>query len=362
MILTALRRVISVTISLLMLVSANTFGHLKEQYDSIASVTKLEDGFYMMDYSYDYDIDKMLDRGVSTNVGLLLKGMAHALFGSLKGPGCTTFNSITPDGDYLFSRNFDYLDSDYILVWTHPDDGYASISSVCAMFNGYDGDFTPENDYDRAFLLLAPYVPFDGMNEKGLSIGVLEVEKHPTFQMTKKTNLTTTAIIRAVLDKAATVEEAIVIFEKYDMRDPLIVDCTYHYQIADASGKTAVVEYVDGEMKVIYPEERKDCAVDYLAAANYFLTEGVDDPDGMGYDRVDTVYAALDASKGVTTEEEAMGLLEATSIDNETLHGYLCSTIWSAVYNQKDMTVDICFYNGFDNVYKFAVNEPLVRK
>ena len=112
MILTALRRVISVTISLLMLVSANTFGHLKEQYDSIASVTKLEDGFYMMDYSYDYDIDKMLDRGVSTNVGLLLKGMAHALFGSHKGPGCTTFNSITPDGDYLFSRNFDYLDSD----------------------------------------------------------------------------------------------------------------------------------------------------------------------------------------------------------------------------------------------------------
>lgn len=77
---------------------------------------------------------------------------------------------------------------------------------------------------------------------------------------------------------------------------------------------------------------------------------------------MDTVYAALDASKGVTTEEEAMGLLEATSIDNETLHGYLCSTIWSAVYNQKDMTVDICFYNGFDNVYKFAVNEPLVRK
>ena len=64
------------------------------------------------------------------------------------------------------------------------------------------------------------------MNEKGLSIGVLEVEKHPTFQMTKKTNLTTTAIIRAVLDKAATVEEAIAIFEKYDMRDPLIVDCT----------------------------------------------------------------------------------------------------------------------------------------
>lgn len=60
MILTALRRVISVTISLLMLVSANTFGHLKEQYDSIASVTKLEDGFYMMDYSYDYDIDKCL--------------------------------------------------------------------------------------------------------------------------------------------------------------------------------------------------------------------------------------------------------------------------------------------------------------
>ena len=50
MILTALRRVISVTISLLMLVSANTFGHLKEQYDSIRDEARgrlLHDGLQL---------------------------------------------------------------------------------------------------------------------------------------------------------------------------------------------------------------------------------------------------------------------------------------------------------------------------
>lgn len=362
MFLTFLRRIISVFLITVMFIGANFFGIMKEQYESVCSVTEIEKGFYTMNYTYDYDIDKIMEEGVSTNIGLILNGLFGSVIGQTKGPGCTTFNSVTVNGDYLFSRNFDYMDCDYILVWTHPKNGYASVSSVSAMFNGYDQDYTPSKIYDRAFTMIAPYCPFDGINEKGLSIGVLELEKYPTYQVTERQSLTTTSMIRAVLDKAATLEEAIAIFKKYDMRDPLVAKATYHYQIADASGKTAVVEYVYGKMNIIYPQKRQNSKIDYLAAANYFLTEGVYDPKGMGYDRVKTVYDALDASCGITSPSEAMDLLKATSIKNENLHGYICDTIWSAVYNQTQRTVDICYKNNFDKVYSFSVYEPQVIK
>ena len=128
--------------------------------------------------------------------------------------------------------------------------------------------------------LIAPYMPVDGMNEKGLSIGVLELETPETFQQTEKKDITTTAIIRTVLDHAADVDEAIEIFNSYDMHDLLGVGCTYHYQIADAKGKTAIVEYANGETTVLRPDETGT-----LVATNFWLSEGVDDPDGAGHDR-----------------------------------------------------------------------------
>ena len=69
-------------------------------------------------------------------------------------------------------------------------------------------------------------------------------------------------------------DEAIEIFKTHDMRDYLFGECTYHYQIADASGKTCVIEYIDGEVTVLYPEKNKNNKVDYMAASNFYLTEG----------------------------------------------------------------------------------------
>ena len=43
----------------------------------------------------------------------------------------------------------------------------------------------------------------------GLTIGVLQLNVEPTQQDTEKTDITTTSAIRMVLDKAATVDEAV---------------------------------------------------------------------------------------------------------------------------------------------------------
>ena len=74
--------------------------------------------------------------------------------------------------------------------------------------------------------------------------------------------------------------------------------------------------------------------------------------------RYETAKSMLAENNYIVTEEEAMDILDATHIENEDLHGFLCSTLWSIVYNNTDITFDICSMYDFENVYKFSVNEP----
>ena len=382
-----LTKTISVILSALLGFLGSTTGLWVEQHDSLKSITKVADNYYLMDYTYDYDLDTLLESksGNSTTVGMLLYSFADVFLqlnpeakkiisnlgfyididnegvsdffskiSDFASFGCTTFNATTPSGDKLFARNYDYMDSPGMTVWTHPKDGYASVSTVSLYFFGYGGSFLPEDLLTSLLTLLAPYIPVDGMNEKGLSIGVLELETPETFQQTEKKDITTTAVIRHVLDHAATVDEAIAIFNEFDMHDFLGVGCTYHYQIADASGDTAIIEYANGETTVLRPDESET-----LVATNFWLSEGVDDPEGVGHDRYETAISMLEQNDYIVTEEEAMNILDATHIENADLHGYICSTLWSIVFNNTDKTFSVCTMYDFDNVYKFSVNEPL---
>lgn len=380
-------RIISTFLALVIGFFSAKTGFWSGQLDSLESITKVADNYYLMDYTYDYDLDTLLESrsGNSTTVGLLLYSVADVFlqlnpcakqivsnlglfcdidskavaaimekvldFGAF---GCTTFNATTPSGDKLFARNYDYMDSPGMTVWTHPEDGYASVSTVSLYFLGYGGSFLPEDMLTSLLTLIAPYIPVDGMNEKGLSIGVLELETAETFTQTEKKDITTTAVIRTVLDHAATVEEAVEIFNQYDMHDLLGGACTYHYQIADASGDTAIIEYVNGETTVLRPDQSGT-----LIATNFWLSEGVDDPDGLGQDRYDTAKKMLADANYQVSEKEAMDILEATHLENADLHGYICSSLWSVVYNNTDKSFTVCAMYDYDNQYRFSVFDPI---
>lgn len=380
-------RIISVFLSLVIGFFSAKTGFWFGQLDSLESITKVADNYYLMDYTYAYDLDTLLESrsGNSTTVGLLLYSAADVflqlnprakeivsnlglycdidsktvaeILGKILafGPfGCTTFNATAPSGDKLFARNYDYMDSPGMTVWTHPEDGYASVSTVSLYFLGYGGSYLPEDMLTSLLTLIAPYIPVDGMNEKGLSIGVLELETAETFTQTDKKDITTTALIRTVLDHAATVEEAVGIFKQYDMHDLLGGACTYHYQVADASGDTAIIEYVNGETTVLKPDQSGS-----LIATNFWLSEGVDDPDGLGQDRYDTVQRMLKDADYQVSEKEAMEILKATHLENADLHGYICSTLWSVVYNNTNKTFSVCAMSDYDSQYRFSVLDPM---
>ena len=313
---------------------------------SLSTFEKLNDvGMYSMEYMEDYKFDQFLETGASNDnelaeylTNVLLDGLPVEI--KAPGMGCSTFSGeLAGSGDRIFARNFDFSYSPSLVVTTNPENGYKSMSTVNLGFLGFTQNNLPDANDEGTLLpaLVAPYIPLDGVNEKGLAIGVLQLNWLSTEQDdANKVNLPTTTMIRMVLDKAASVDEAIGLMKQYNMRDSL--GANFHYQIADKSGKSVVVEYVTS-MVMRNPELR---IVEQKPGENYhFCTNFYQSPEAISIPiasvrptfncpRYYRMKAALEANGGVFANmQEAMDLLAAVRQN---------STWWSVVYNLETLT------------------------
>ncbi|MEV0330353.1 C45 family peptidase [Micromonospora echinospora] len=193
---------------------------------TLASLRRVDDlPLYEMTYVGDYDARPGLDRPTPSPVG------------------CSLFAALGDPARPLFARNFDWDPNPAMVLRTDPPDGYASISVVDISYLGVGADPTG----DRR-LLDAPLLPFDGMNERGLAVGLAADDNARAEPVPGLPKVGSVRILRLVLDEAATVAEAVRVFGRYNLDfeggPPL------HYLLADATGASAVVEFVDGRMRV----------------------------------------------------------------------------------------------------------------
>lgn len=330
----------------------------KNQLETMKTLTVVNENIYALDYRYDYRLDALLEKG-ARSIGDILKFACKTIaFGapvfSLENAmkGCSTFNAFNEKGEHIMGRNFDYKDAPVFVTWTHPVNGYASIGLTDANFMLYGDANKPLKLLNRFQTLLAPYVTVDGVNEKGLAIAVLEMRSKSTKQETGKTPITTTLMVRTVLDKAADIDEAIALFRQYDMHDSFF--CNYHYMLSDAKGRTAVVEYVNNEMRVFYPENDN-----VMCCTNVFLSEDGDNMLPMGYDRLRYLDRRLKESKGRLSEDEAFDMLSHCRLEYRHHLGWDVTSLWSAVYNCTNPGVELAARAHFDRIYRFSVAEPL---
>lgn len=316
---------------------------------------QLDNNTYALKYENDYGLDSILERGVGSvgELAVLLQRHFHTKRGELKMKGggfaCTTFNAFNEKGEHILARNFDYKDAPCVVVWTAPEKGYKSVAVTDTNVMLYGEKLSQAKNKNR--LLLAPYACMDGVNEKGLAIAVLEIKTKATKQKTGKKNITTTVMIRAVLDKCATVVEAIDLFRQYDMHDSLF--CNYHYHIADAEGNSVVIEYVNNEMRLIYPENKTQYVM------NFYLSSDGDNKKGFGYTREKWVKEAFAGKDGIMQEEQAMELLEKCRLDYKHKRGYMISSLWSAVYNCREKTMLLSTRMNYSKQYRFGVDYEL---
>lgn len=217
------------------------------------SIKKLEDGLYAMEYAGDYGFDEFLARGGARSdsevADYLVSFLSHGMIksnGTMQtgGYGCSAIYAQDAGGVCYFGRNYDWDECRAMIVHTKPESGYESFSTCCLDFLGFSEEYTPDGSMmDRMKSIAAIYVPLDGMNSEGLMVADLTAgDNEATHQQTGKPTLTTTTAIRLLLDKAANVEEAVALLRQYDMNSS--IDISHHLAIADAHGKSVVVEYV----------------------------------------------------------------------------------------------------------------------
>lgn len=272
--------------------------------------------------------------------GLLLEtGLEQAIYGVVRGiampDACTCFAGLSPDGEKVFGRNFDWYDHPALLLFTDPPHGYASVSMVDIHYLGYDNQGSSTTG--RAGLLLAPFIPFDGMNEAGLAVGMMAVPRARDGHDPEKPTIDSLRAIRVLLDHAATTDEAISLLQEYNIT---FYDPPIHYLISDSSGRSAIVEYVDGEMNVFVNDEPWQVATNFIVSEA--LPLGADSPCA----RYNRAYEALSAAKGSISQGEAMAILDSVSGGN---------TIWSAVYDMTTGEIQVVMDKRYDQVHTFEL-------
>ena len=327
--------------------------------ETLNTLKQVDEHIWMLEYKSSYGLDALLESGEKSILGVvrfLQKEVScpHMMPNIFHDGGCSTFNAKTPDGKYILGRNFDYKDAPCIVLWTNPENGYKSMSIVdtTVLFYGYKRNNLKNIKYPLR-LMGTPYTCMDGINEKGLACAVLEIKAKSTKQKTGKKPITTTVALRAILDKCATVDEAINLLSSYDMYDLLFVN--YHYQILDSNGNSAIIEYVDNKMHIIRQQKEEQSII----TTNFFLTPGGDNTKSMGRNRFRKIEKCLENNNGIITEEKAMELLAHNTLYyHHEWMPHMVTTLWSGVYNSTDMSLLLCAGMDYHNMYKFSLERP----
>lgn len=332
---------VTIIIVIIIIIIILFFGELK----TLNSLKRIDDyPFYKMVYNGDYGFDEFLNVGASSDkdiekfvINRLLKGIDIDL--NISSAGCTAFTTKNDKGEQIFGRNFDFPYSPPLLLFAKPNNGYASVSIVNLSYAGYDESNLPEPNKFSSFLTLAaPYLPFDGMNECGVTMALLAVPYAEPPQQEGQVTLNTTTAIRLVLDKAGNVDEAIELLKQYNYYFSGGVDC--HYLIADPSGRSVIIEFLEKEVKVV--ESNKD----YQIASNFIAYNGLNVGEGYTeFERYETIEDQLIKKHGIITDKDAMSLLAEVKIPNKTQ--------WSVVYNMVNKKFVVCIDENFDVNYEF---------
>ena len=324
----------------------------------------LDGSVYEMTVHGGYYFDDFLAQGgastdaelISFITGNLTKGMIDIGF-QPPDVACSSFTATLDNGHRIFGRNYDYSKTNTCIVYTNPGNGrHASVSTVDLQFLGLSVDEDITGLMDKITCLAAPYIPFDGMNDAGVSCAIYMTYQGPdgsvsTNQNTDKPDITSTTMLRLILDYAGSVEEAVELVSAYDLHDS--ATSSYHYMVADATGRSAILEWVgdkdatdtDGsvrQLRVTY-NDQDPLALDpdWQSVTNFVVVPGYYDneTDMKGLDRYQHIQAQLDAAGGVlpdtTSAMDILAQVGRRTWNNDDGNG---CTVHSVVYDLTDKT------------------------
>ena len=306
------------------------------------TVNLLESGLSAVRFDGNYYFDDFLTNGGASSdseVVAFLSGKLGANFSFSGNPfGCSTL-AVPSESGYIFGRNFDWYTCNAMIVESHSEGEYSSISTVNTNFiSGINFATLP----DSAKAMIALYAPIDGMNEKGLAVSVNMISDGRNInQATEKPDITTTTAVRLLLNRAANVNEAVELLQSYDLHASM--GYMIHFAIADNDGNSVTVEYIDNNISVVGTK----------VVTNFYLSDNA--PSAPDYTQAHTRYNTLIDkidSLSTFTANDVRDALDSVSRHN---FGGGETTEWSAVYELNSGRATYYHREKFDKGYIFEL-------
>lgn len=301
------------------------------------SLTKLDDfPLYVMFFYGDYPLPEYSSSSAPTqNLQEKQKYFDSSSW------ACTCFSALTEKGSQILGRNFDWEDHPALLLFTDPPNRYAAVSMVDISYLGYSKRDDPQKNPGGLFE--SPLLPFDGMNEKGLAIGMMAVPSAEPPLDPQNESVGSLLIIRLMLDHAKNVDEALSVFKRYNIvfqsGPPL------HYFIADSSGKSVVVELVNQKISVLHNSQP------WQIATNFIITGRSLKNAPAPCWRYNRAWETLENQANKFSPPAALSLLKKVSQHH---------TIWSIVYDTSTLNFQIVMGRNFELVYYFNLKSGIL--
>jgi hypothetical protein len=316
---------------------------------------------YVMDYYVDYNIDEIRANGMDVAnvedglIDVFFPDVIAAIARNVKGAyldepletttaeiqRCSTVALHAPGGHAFFGRNFDWMHDACLIVRVHKDGVPTTLSVIDLHYLNLDrDDLEATSILERIPLLFAPYYLQDGMNQYGVAVSDMSVDGVKAPHDDQKPNVIHSTAMRLILDYAKTADEAIDILKQYNIH---YVGTTCHLMIADATGKSAVVEFIDGKMEVTPGNEY------WQVCTNHQICDASEEHSNQTCDRYRTASEQLAKASAAAGPEDVMKVMEAVSKQDWTM--------WSSVYDLTDHTLRFAYRRHFDKPYACALVE-----
>lgn len=369
-----LRRIACALAALVIALAVAVFALWHNELATLASFQKLSDrdeahrdgAVYQINFSGDYSFDEFLSQGGASNDAELISFVTRSITKGIipmhiktSSIACSAFTADTQSGDRVFGRNYDFSATNTAIVYTDPGEGrHASYSTIDLSFLGLDADKDVETIGQKILTLAAPYVPLDGINDAGVACGIFmsyqgEGKGTPTDTQTDRPDITSTTLLRLILDYADSVEDAVALAQQYDLHDS--ASSCFHYMVADSTGRSAILEWVgtdadhdaDGaqrQLNVLWNDtDALSDSADWQVVTNFIKTPGYYDgttAEMKGLDRYEHLAAALRETDGIVADKDAaMDLLASVGRRTWNNDDSNSNTVHSVVYDLTDKSV-----------------------
>jgi penicillin V acylase-like amidase (Ntn superfamily)/uncharacterized protein (DUF2141 family) len=184
-------------------------------------------------------------------------------------------------------------------------------------------------------------MPYGGMNEKGLVVEMLWLEDTRFNISEDKVYLNELEWIQYQLDNFQTVDEVVANVETLKIYP---IKGKIHYILADANGKSVIIEYLDGK-PIVYEKKANACQA-ITNKSVLFSEKYIDNIQGVRQNNTSEIYRYHQLETQIKKLQNQSDFSEKTAfqmLENVSIPKGDFKTVWSIVYNIE--TRSIAFYS-----------------